>query len=407
MCILVPEPEVVANTKIFARTDGLFQMLVYQMVVATQQPIAMILPVPVHLPAREDSLHFVDFSSDKRFLERLIDIFPRDTEYSFGTDATFSSGSSQKLVVHRVGSYIATFVPTRSEFSRVDSRFHLPNSFWEDTKIYEDWGFAVFQLDFSDDAAWLESALSGDRQLGSSPMLIVLTEGADKGRKLSLGEGQRATVGRKTPAEFVLASDSYLSNQHFCVELRNGTIVLRDLESRNKTKVNDQFVRETSLSGGDIVRAGQSEFLVYVPGVDARKTHNPSQEVLTTSAEFEPIGLVFESRDPTQLFFPTLHLHSSAFEPEADFDHILLAQGLRPAARDAGGSGPRHNDDWWLDSVDTLQKWDAVVRTEMPARLHAALDFEQSLFKYEIHGTRPNKDVWAKVEQLTTQLSFA
>ncbi len=97
-------------------------------------------------------------------------------------------------------------------------------------------------------------------------MLVVLTisDGPEEGRKLTLVEGQSITIGREAPADVVIANDGYFSGRHFTVEVNSGTVVLRDLESRNKTKVNGQFVREISLASGDIVLAGHTEFLVDI-----------------------------------------------------------------------------------------------------------------------------------------------
>jgi pSer/pThr/pTyr-binding forkhead associated (FHA) protein len=98
-------------------------------------------------------------------------------------------------------------------------------------------------------------------------MLLVLTvvsAGPEEGRKLSLGEGQKIVVGREVPADVAFPNDGYMSGQHFSVEIADGMAILRDLGSRNKTKVNGQVIREISLTAGDIMLAGGSEFLVDV-----------------------------------------------------------------------------------------------------------------------------------------------
>lgn len=98
-------------------------------------------------------------------------------------------------------------------------------------------------------------------------MLLVLTvvsAGPEEGRKLSLGEGQKIVVGREVPADIAFPNDGYMSGQHFSVEIADGMAIPRDQGSRNKTKVNGQVIREISLTAGDIVLAGGSEFLVDV-----------------------------------------------------------------------------------------------------------------------------------------------
>ena len=44
-------------------------------------------------------------------------------------------------------------------------------------------------------------------------------------------------------------------------------------------------------------------------------------------ADFHPMAFVFPRRDPSRLFFPTLHVHDGLVHPTAAFDHHLYAQG--------------------------------------------------------------------------------
>jgi hypothetical protein len=54
--------------------------------------------------------------------------------------------ASNTLVVHDVGSFEASFVPTLADFSRLDARFRLPAAVWDRLPQYRDFGFAVFKL---------------------------------------------------------------------------------------------------------------------------------------------------------------------------------------------------------------------------------------------------------------------
>jgi len=54
--------------------------------------------------------------------------------------------SASILEVHKVGCLEASFVPCRSEFSRLDKRFRLPDQVWDDLPLYQDYGFVVFKL---------------------------------------------------------------------------------------------------------------------------------------------------------------------------------------------------------------------------------------------------------------------
>jgi len=50
------------------------------------------------------------------------------------------------LKVHEVGNFEASWVPTLSDFSRLDSRFRLPSPIWDGLPQYANYGFAVFKL---------------------------------------------------------------------------------------------------------------------------------------------------------------------------------------------------------------------------------------------------------------------
>ena len=56
-------------------------------------------------------------------------------------------------MVHDVGEFEASFVPTPADFNRLDERFRLPRSVWSALPDYADYGFAVFKL--PPEALWL------------------------------------------------------------------------------------------------------------------------------------------------------------------------------------------------------------------------------------------------------------
>ena len=80
------------------------------------------------------------------FFDELADGFPFHLPPSIGCSAPFDPTSRHDLEVVEVGNYIASFVPTISDFDRLDSQFTLPNETWEKIPGYKKFGFAVFQL---------------------------------------------------------------------------------------------------------------------------------------------------------------------------------------------------------------------------------------------------------------------
>ena len=148
MCCFSRPVRFVGGTKIFARRGpGRRQMLAYAMDVELDGELAMVLPLPVPRRSPDDAVAFLNLEGYERFFGDLADAFPPVFAPAFQQQRVVSvSRTKPKLVVHEVGLFEASFVPTREDFVRLDERFRMPESLWEDLPDYEDWGFAVFQL---------------------------------------------------------------------------------------------------------------------------------------------------------------------------------------------------------------------------------------------------------------------
>jgi len=143
MCCFARAVSFVGGTHIFARLSGAgTQFLVYQMEYKSEEPNAMILPLPVKLPPQEDSIRFIDLSDYEDFFEDFAKTFP----FRGGGFACAAPPSAKSLAVHEVGNFVASFVPTMDDFDRLDKQFVIPKTTWEKIPIYKDYGFAVFQL---------------------------------------------------------------------------------------------------------------------------------------------------------------------------------------------------------------------------------------------------------------------
>ncbi len=147
MCMF-PCPVIsVTDTQIFARLSGNgTQFLAYQMTYKSDQPNAMILPLPVKQPAEEGAVRFIDLKHYETFFDDLDKGFPLHRGAGIGCAEPTKSASRSGLEVINVGNYIASFVPTLSDFSRLDAQFRLPDETWAKLPSYKDFGFAVFQL---------------------------------------------------------------------------------------------------------------------------------------------------------------------------------------------------------------------------------------------------------------------
>ena len=150
MCCFAGPVKSVTNTNLFARMTGQgSQFLAYQMDFETEKENAMILPLPVAKPAQEDSLRFISLKKYDSFFDDLDDAFPTirpPARFRVDSARDAPSAIASNLAVHEVGDFVASFVPTMNDFSRLDQRFVIPKSSWDKIPQYADYGFAVFQL---------------------------------------------------------------------------------------------------------------------------------------------------------------------------------------------------------------------------------------------------------------------
>ena len=145
MCCFSRPVKSVAGTNIFARSSTKDrQFLVYEMKLAADDDLAMILPIPVPPRSAEDAVRFVSLAEYPLFFKDLAAGFPQPV--SRGRGPTESKAAVQPLAVVEVGDFEASFVPTVADFARLDERFRLPPKVWDGLPAYQDHGFAVFKL---------------------------------------------------------------------------------------------------------------------------------------------------------------------------------------------------------------------------------------------------------------------
>ena len=90
---------------------------------------------------------------------------------------------------------------------------------------------------------------------------MLLVAGEPRGAVYELGE--RATIGRDPDCE-VMVADPAASRRHAGLEWTYNGYVLRDLDSRNGTWVNEQAVKYATLSGGDLVQVGTARLRLEI-----------------------------------------------------------------------------------------------------------------------------------------------
>ncbi len=150
MCCFSRPVKLVADTNIFARAgkEG-YQSLVYSMIMNAAEPLAMILPIPVPKATKEDAVKFINLEKYPTFFAEMRTGFPPPPPPRQGgtKGPPDNSLGLPTLKVEKVGSFIASFVPTVKDFSRLDEQFRLPSTVWDKLPAYADHGFVVFKLE--------------------------------------------------------------------------------------------------------------------------------------------------------------------------------------------------------------------------------------------------------------------
>ncbi len=92
-----------------------------------------------------------------------------------------------------------------------------------------------------------------------------------------------------------------------------------------------------------------------------------------------PMAFRFPTRDPAQIFFPTLHIHDGEVHPTADFDHALYYQ------RADASVDPQHERAIMAEHVE-----------QAAARSNGLVAAGLPLARATITGERDNSDTWIR-----------
>jgi len=92
---------------------------------------------------------------------------------------------------------------------------------------------------------------------------LVGEKGQYEGQEFTFSPGEYL-IGRRTDCDLPLSEDRNVSRSHARLEVREESVWLRDLNSRNGTRVNEELITERELQTGDVVRVGRSRFRVLL-----------------------------------------------------------------------------------------------------------------------------------------------
>jgi pSer/pThr/pTyr-binding forkhead associated (FHA) protein len=116
---------------------------------------------------------------------------------------------------------------------------------------------------------------------------LEIVSGPLTGKTIVATSNQLVRIGRTNKADFA-TEDSFMSGEHFAVEKDEVGWKIRDLKSRNGTKLNGQQITATELHEGDKIHAGSTNFIVHLKP-EATNDSKRASNLLTTLPPAIPI----------------------------------------------------------------------------------------------------------------------
>jgi len=125
-------------------------------------------------------------------------------------------------------------------------------------------------------------------------LILLKLGGANKGFKLP---SSVTIIGRRQDCDMCVPL-MVVSRRHCAINMDEGALRIRDLDSRNGTFVNGERIEETELKAGDKIQIGPLNFIVQIDGVPEEISSDNSlisgavagSKVQTDNADILPSG---------------------------------------------------------------------------------------------------------------------
>ena len=94
-------------------------------------------------------------------------------------------------------------------------------------------------------------------------VVLDVLSGPEKGRKVKV-ERRSTVIGRGEDVDFQI-SDQTIGRKHCQLEIHNkDKMTIKDLASKNGTRLNDQYISAVKIRHGDVVRIGDSRIKILI-----------------------------------------------------------------------------------------------------------------------------------------------
>lgn len=161
-------------------------------------------------------------------------------------------------------------------------------------------------------------------------------------------DAERLSIGRQSACDVVL-EDSQASRNHCLIERSGADFVLRDLDSRNGTRVNGQLVTSVVLAPKDVITIGAAQLTFFAP--DEPTEVEDEVEVLSSDdlVDYEPdteqsralSGFVVKGDQYEQGLEKLANALPDGGFGEADVEMVNARGGMMHAANTNRKAGPR------------------------------------------------------------------
>jgi pSer/pThr/pTyr-binding forkhead associated (FHA) protein len=116
-------------------------------------------------------------------------------------------------------------------------------------------------------------------------LTLTVISGPLSGTKATILADQSLRVGR-CPSSDLAVMDPIMSREHFELTSRDSRCWLRDLRSRNGTKLNgEEIVQPIAVRDGDVITAGCTNFRVRLDGLSPEPSQPPHRHDAQNTAD--------------------------------------------------------------------------------------------------------------------------
>ena len=126
-------------------------------------------------------------------------------------------------------------------------------------------------------------------------LIVEVASGPHAGQRRVLTPGSELTVGRTQRADLALEGDERLGGKHFTLAWDGSHTAVRDLQTEAGTLVNGERVAHAELSSDAWIRAGNTDFSLFIEGA-------PPAPALTSEERAREIAAALPSQDLYALF---------------------------------------------------------------------------------------------------------